>query len=88
MKKILSRSEPSGDCSGPVEVIPGCYGFCTGLYGDCTGLSGDCTRLHGDCTNVKGNCSGLSGNLAEITPQERVLSIKIEELVNEVPSEL
>ena len=52
-------------------------GNCSGIWGDCSELWGNCSWLRGDCSWLRGDLDGL-----EITEEDRIKGIKIEDLVN------
>jgi hypothetical protein len=75
-----------GDLSGIRGNLSSIRGDLSSIRGDLSGIIGDLSGVSGDLSGVRGDLSGVSGDLddCEITEEERVKGIKIEDLINSV----
>jgi len=80
MKRLLKRNKiETYYYKNSVKIL----GIHSGIRGDVSGISGDVSDISGNVAGISGDVSGISGNvdLCDITTDERIAGIKIEDLI-------
>ena len=85
LKKIPSATYYYKDYKRVEGVPDDIRGDLTYIRGDLTYITGDLTDITGDLTGIRGNLTGITGDIddCEITAEERVAGISVEDLIED-----